>query len=121
MPGGVIADPQRPAKLDSRDTALIGNAKIDRPKPNGQGQMRAVHDCSSGDGGLMAAGTALADAPAVNRIKLFSSAFRAHEALGKSLTKQFLPAGIFRLISGAKFFEADRRRLCHDDTLRPFF
>ena len=83
--------------------------------------MGTVHDCSGGDGGLVAAGTALADIAAANGIKLFASAFRTHETLRKTLAKQFFPAGFFCMIPGAKFFEADCCRLCHDNILRLFF
>ena len=120
MPGGVIADSQCPAELNSRNTPLIGNAKVDRPKPNGQGQMGAVHHRSSCDGGLAAARTALADVPAANDIKLFTAAFRTYEALGKTLAKQFLPARFFCMIPAPKFFEADGCRLCHRNILRSF-
>ena len=120
MPGGVIADPQRPAELNSRNTPLIGNAKIDCPKPYGQGQMGSVHHRSGCDGGLAAAGTTLAEVPASNDGKLFASTLRTHEALGKSLAKQFLPARFFCVIPPPKFFETDGCRLCHLNILRSF-
>ena len=120
MPGGVITDSQRSAELNCGNTTLIGGAKIDCPKPNSQGQMGTVHDCSRGDGGLAAAGTALADVAAANGIKVFASAFRTHEVLRKTLTKQFFPTGRFCVIPHTKFSEADCRRPCHDDILRPF-
>ena len=83
--------------------------------------MGAVHDGSGGDGGLVVAGTALANASAANGVKFFASVFWAHKALGKLLAKQFFPASLFCVIPAAKFFEADCRRLCHDDIFRPLF
>ena len=82
--------------------------------------MGTVHHRSGSDGGLAAAGTALADVAAANGIKLFASAFRTHEALRKTLTKQLFPTGRFCVIPHTKFFEADCRCPCHDDILRPF-
>ena len=119
MPGGVITDSQRSAELNCGHTTLVGDAKIDCPKPNSPGQMGAVHHGSGGDGGLAAAGTALADVAAANGIKLFASAFRTYEALRKTLTKQLFPTGRFCVIPHAKFPEADCRPY-HDDVLRPF-
>ena len=83
--------------------------------------MSAVHHCSGGNGDLVTAETALADVLAANGIKLFASTFWAHEAIGKTLAKQFFPAGLFCVILYAKFFEADCRCLCHDNILRSFF
>lgn len=120
MPCGVVADPHSLAELNSRNTTLVGDAKIDCPKPDSQRQMGTVHHCSGGDRGLMAAGTALADLPAANDIKLFASAFGTHKAFWKPLAKQFFPTGFLRVIPATKFFEADCRRFCHDDILRSF-
>lgn len=100
---------------------LIGDAEVDHPKPNRQGQMGAVHHGSSCDRGLAAAGTALADVPATNGIKRFASAFRTHGALRKTLAIQLFLAGLFCVIPAAKYLKADCCRLCHDDILRPFF
>ena len=117
MPSEVRAASQRPAELNRRNTTLIGSATAERQKPNPQGQMGTVHHRSGGNGDLVAAGTALADIPTANGIKFFVSAFRTHEAFRKTLAKQFFPAALFRVIPGAKFFEANYRRLCHHDIL----
>lgn len=120
MPSSVIADSQSFAKLDSGNTTLIGDTKIDCPEQNGQ--MGAVHNRSSGNGGLVTAESALADVPVANGIiLLLASAFGAHEPLWKTLTKQFFPACIIYLILGTKFFETDCLRFCHDDALCFFF
>ena len=61
----------------------------------------------------------MADVAAANGIKLFASAFRTHEALRKTLTKQFFPTGRFCVIPHTKFFKADCRRPSGTGALSP--
>lgn len=66
MPCGIVAYTQSAAQLNGGDTSLVGGAQVDRPEPDGQRQMGAVHDSSSGNRGLSAAGAALKEVPAPN-------------------------------------------------------
>lgn len=59
IPRRLIADAQRAAQLDGGNAAFVRSTEIDRPEPDCQRQMRAVHNGSCGDGGLASAGTAL--------------------------------------------------------------
>ena len=83
IPRRLIADVQRTAQLDGRNAAFVRGTQIDRPEPSGQGQMRAVHNGSCGDGGLASAGAALERVSPANRVVFRTAAFRADEAVWK--------------------------------------
>ena len=115
MPCGIIADTQSAAQLNGRDASLVGSAQIDRPEPDGQRQMGAVHDSSGGNRGLMAAGTALKSIPSTNRIVFCATTYRADESIRKSKPKQFRSASILGAVKCTKFLECDLNRFCHDN------
>ena len=73
--------------MNGGNTPLVGNAKVDCPEPDGQGQMRAVYNSPGGNRGLMAARAALANLSPPEKIILSTTAFRANEALGKPLAE----------------------------------
>ena len=66
IPRRPIADAQRAAQLDGGNAAFIRGAQIDHPEPDGQRQMRAVHDRPGRDGRLTPAGAALERVPFPN-------------------------------------------------------
>ena len=55
IPCRFVTDAQRAAQLNGRNAAFVRSTEIDRPEPDRQRQMRAVHDCPGRDGGLMPA------------------------------------------------------------------
>ena len=118
MPSCVIAEFRSSAELNRRNTSFVGDAQVNRPKPDGQGQVGAVHNRAGGDGSLMPAGATLAHFAPANRVIFGTAAFWADEAVGKPLAEQFLPAGILGIVAGAKFLETDLSRFCHDNIPR---
>ena len=84
IPRRLIADAQRTAQLNGRNAAFVRGTQIDRPEPSGQRQMRAVHNGSCGDGGLVSAGAALERIPPANQVIFRTAAFRADEAIRES-------------------------------------
>ena len=70
IPCGFIANAQGVLKLDGKDPPLVSGHEPDGPEPDVQRQMGAVHDRSSGDGGLMATGAALVNVPTLDGIEL---------------------------------------------------
>ena len=83
IPRRLIADAQRATQLNSGNAAFVRGTEIERPEPDCQRQMRAVHDCPGRDGGLMPAGAALERVPSTNRVIFRTAAFRADEAVWK--------------------------------------
>ena len=83
IPRRLIADVQRTAQLDGRNAAFVRGTEIDRPEPDCQRQMRAVHNGSRGDGGLVLTGTALERVSSANRVVFRTAAFRAEKAVRK--------------------------------------
>ena len=83
IPRRLIADVQRTAQLDGRNAAPVRGTEINRSEPSGQWQMRAVHNGSRGDGGLVSAGAALKRVPPANRVIFCTAAFRTDEAVWK--------------------------------------
>ena len=83
IPRRLIADVQRTAQLDGRNAAFVRGTEVNRPEPDGQRQMRAVHNDSRGDGGLVSVGAALERVPSANRVVFRTAAFRADEAVWK--------------------------------------
>ena len=84
MPCGIVTDPQCTAQLNSRNASFIRCAQIDRPEPDRQGQVRAVHDRSGGNRSLVSEGTTLAGIPALNRIVFHTATLRAYKPIGKA-------------------------------------
>ena len=76
-----MADVQRATQLNSGNAAFVRGTQIDRPKPDRQRQMRAVHNGFSGDGGLVSAGAALEHVSPANRVVFRTAAFGADEAV----------------------------------------
>ena len=83
IPRRLIADVQRTAQLDGRNAAFVRGTQIDRPEPDRQRQMCAVHDRPSRDGRLMPAGAALERISPANRVIFRTAAFRTEEAVWK--------------------------------------
>ena len=83
IPRRLIADAQRATQLDGRNAAFVRGTEIDRPKPDRQRQVRAVHDRPSRDGRLMPTGAALERIPPANRVIFCTAAFRTDEAVWK--------------------------------------
>ena len=83
MPRRPIADVQRTTQLDGRNAAFVRGTQIDRPEPDRQGQVRAVHDRPGRDGRLMPTGAALERVPSANRVIFRTAAFRTEEAVWK--------------------------------------
>ena len=83
IPRRLIADVQRTAQLNSGNAAFVRGTEIDRPEPDCQRQMRAVHNGSRGDGGLVLTGTALERVSSANRVVFRTAAFRAEKAVRK--------------------------------------
>ena len=69
--------------MNSGNAAFVRGTQIDRPEPDRQRQMCAVHDRPSRDGRLMPAGAALERVPSTNRVIFRTAAFRADEAVRK--------------------------------------
>ena len=83
IPRRLIADAQRAAQLDGGNAAFVRGTEIDRPEPDCQRQMRALHDRPSRDGRLMPAGAALERISPANRVIFRTVAFRTEEAVWK--------------------------------------
>ena len=83
IPRRLIADVQRTAQLDGRNAAFVRGTEIDRPEPDRQRQVRAVHDCPGRDGGLMPAGAALEHVSPANRVVFRTAAFGADKTVRK--------------------------------------
>ena len=83
IPRRLIADVQRTTQLDGRNAAFVRGTEIDRPEPSGQRQMRAVHNDSCGDGGLVSAGAALERGPSANWVIFRTPTFRANKTVRK--------------------------------------
>ena len=81
IPRRLIADVQRTAQLDGRNAAFVRGTQIDRPEPSGQRQVRAVHNDSCGDGGLVSVGAALEHVSPANWVIFRTPTFRADEAV----------------------------------------
>ena len=81
IPRRLIADVQRTTQLNGRNAAFVRGTEINRPKPDRQRQVRAVHNGSSGDGGLVSVGAALERVPSANRVVFRTAAFRADKAV----------------------------------------
>ena len=84
IPRRPIADVQRAAQLKGRNAAFVRGTEIDRPKPDRQRQVRAVHDRPGRDGRLMPAGAALERVPSTHRVIFRTAAFRTEEAVWKA-------------------------------------
>ena len=69
--------------MNSGHAAFVCGTQIDRPEPDRQRQMCAVHDRPSRDGRLMPAGAALERVPPVKRVVFRTAAFRTDEAVWK--------------------------------------
>ena len=67
--------------MNSGNAAFVRGTQIDRPEPDRQRQVRAVHNGFSGDGGLVSAGAALERVPSTNRVIFRTAAFWADEAV----------------------------------------
>ena len=78
-----MADVQRTAQPDGRNAAFVRGTQIDRPEPDGQRQVRAAHNGSSGDGGLVSAGAALEHVSPANRVIFCAAAFGADKTVRK--------------------------------------
>ena len=87
IPCRFVTDAQRAAQLNGRNAAFVRGTEIDRPEPDRQRQMCAVHDRPSRDGRLMPAGAALERIPPANRVVFRTAAFRADEAVWKPKPK----------------------------------
>ena len=83
IPRRPIADVHRAAQLNGRNAAFVRGTEIDRPEPDRQRQMRAVHNDSCGDGDLVSAGAALEHVSPANRVIFCAAAFGADEAVRK--------------------------------------
>ena len=83
IPCRFVTDAQRAAQLNGRNAAFVRGTEIDRPEPDRQRQMRAVHDRPGGDGRLMPADTALERVSPANWVIFRTPAFRADEAVRK--------------------------------------
>lgn len=115
MLGRIVADTQSTTQLNSGDHSLVSSTQIDRPEPDGQGQLSTVHNGAGSDRGLTTAGAALEGITAMDGIILPASADRADEAVGKPQPEQFFSASIFCAIPNAKLFETNRSSLCHNN------
>ena len=69
--------------MNSGNAAFVCGTQIDRPEPDRQRQMCAVHNGSRGDGGLVSAGAALERVSSANRVIFRTAAFRTEEAVRK--------------------------------------
>ena len=87
IPRRPIADVQRTAQLNGRNAAFVRGTEVNRPEPDRQRQVRAVHDRPGRDGRLMPAGAALERVPSANRVVFRTAAFRADEAVWKPKPK----------------------------------
>ena len=79
--------------------------------------MGAVHDCSGGDGGLIAAGAALVGVPPLDGVKFPTAALGADKALGKPQTEQLRSASVLGSETLPEFLESDFLCLCHANAL----
>ena len=114
MPCRIIANPQRMAQLNGRNTSFICCAQIDCPEPEGQRKTCAVHDRSGGNRGLVPAGTALVGVATVNGIVFHAAALGTYKPIWKAKSEQFRSASILAVVTAAKFLECDLSCACHN-------
>ena len=69
--------------MNSGNAAFVCGTQIDRPEPDRQRQMCAVHDRPSRDGRLMPAGAALERVSSANRVVFRTAAFWADKTVRK--------------------------------------
>lgn len=63
LPGGVVSDAKLPGQLQCRDAAFALGQQVNRQKPGGQRQVRAMEDGASGQRGLMMTAMTLIEPP----------------------------------------------------------
>lgn len=117
MPHRFVANAHSSAQLNRSDTSFVNGTQIDRPEPGVQWKMGAVHDRSSGDGGLMTAGTALIGVSVTDGIELQTATFGGGNPIGKAKPEYLSSASRLGVITAAKFLKANLSCMCHNHIL----
>ena len=93
MPGGLIAHLDFICQGQRGDASFVTGHQIDRPEPFMEGQMTAVHDCASGERGLVTALGTLETAVTTDGIAMPVTTDRAFKPVGPLDLVKILEAG----------------------------